>query len=134
MTPLLVYHTLFFRAGSGDAVAALPFIGGVVQLRILGNRDYLPVGEAFVVELEGLKDSDGAYANAAELTATVLDANDAELITPVDMDYVAGSHGTYQATMPGSLVLTAGEEYRVVVAGDGVNRVVPKTAQEHGGV
>lgn len=127
MNPLL-FNT-FFRSHDGLAEVTAT-IGGYVNIRILGSertRDFLRVGESFVVELEGVKAADGSYANALTLTATILDSDGTELISPQSMVYVTGSHGTYRYTMPNSLAIVADGRYRVVVDGDAY-RVRPMMA------
>jgi hypothetical protein len=108
----------FFRQGSGAAIAAPATIGGVVQIRFLGKpREFLPIGEAFVIEIEGLQDEDGEYENAlSNLFCTVEDSSETELVSPVAMSYVTGSNGTYRGTIPSSLSLTSGVAYYPVLA------------------
>lgn len=114
MNPL--YLNTFFRQGSGAAIAVVPNLRGVMGLFLQGYRDFIPIDQAFYVVLEGLQDGDGDDVNDATLTATIHTANDVELVTPQAMTYTAGSHGTYKAAMPATLVLTEGEPYDVIVS------------------
>lgn len=133
MNPAII--NTFFRQGSGAAIAVTPNLGGVVSLFLQGYRDFIPIDQAFYVVLEGLQDGDGDYVNDAVLTATVHNASGTELVSPQDMDYVTGSHGTYKAAIPATLVLTAGEPYDIIVSSvpaGTVERRITRFARNYG--
>lgn len=79
----------------------------------------LPIGEDVLVEWRAAKNSaTDEFVNDATMRFTLKDAADADVSGAVNltMDYVAGSDGIYQGTLPASVTsgLTEGATYWVV--------------------
>lgn len=75
-----------------------------------------------VVEVSGLKNEvSGAFLNAATVTATLVDAEGAEVageVWPKTLTYVTGSDGIYRATLPYTMSLVAGSRYEAQISVD----------------
>ncbi len=82
------------------------------------------------IELDGLKLSDGSFANDATLTFTLKDT-DGDAISGAEniaMAYVASSNGKYQGTLESSVSLVSGTTYYLEITSSrgtlrGFNRV-----------
>lgn len=78
------------------------------------------VGNTSVIELDGLADHEGNYENDATVTLESLaDKESGAAVTgvsvPVTLNYVSGSNGKYQASVPPGIEITAGALYSAVV-------------------
>jgi len=75
------------------------------------------------IELRNLKNEvTGDYLDAATVTVTLVDSNDAEVsgeTWPLTMSYVTGSNGVYRATFSDTLSLTKLAKYTAKVTADG---------------
>lgn len=130
-------HPLAVTAGSVTLVGLNTTItwGGIVKLRVIGNRDFLPIGENFIVELEGLRTLAGGFDNTqTTITCAIKNSLGVNVASPQAMPYVAGSNGTYRTTWTSTLPLIDDSLYTIVVSsGNGaVQREVDKFAREHG--
>ena len=70
------------------------------------------------LELDELRDPDGAYINTATVTATLLDSDGEEVegVTwPVTLEYVEESDGKYQGILDDAIELVDKEIYTLVV-------------------
>jgi hypothetical protein len=78
--------------------------------------DVLYIDNTGIVEVQNLRDVDGAFINDAtvtleDITAVVGGASVTGITYPLAMAYVTGSDGKYRALVPDDAGLTAGESY-----------------------
>lgn len=77
-------------------------------------------GSDTTIELVELRNGiTGEYIDAATVTVTVIDINDAEVSGaswPITMTYVTASNGKYRATLPAALVLAKRARYTANVS------------------
>lgn len=76
------------------------------------------IGNDMRLELDELRDPDGAYINTATVTATLLDSDGEEVegVTwPVTLEYVEESDGKYQGILDDAIELVDKEIYTLVV-------------------
>jgi hypothetical protein len=83
------------------------------------------VGNDNVVELNELKDVDGAFDNAATVTFTLRNFDDdADVQAQTSMPYVSSSDGKYRGTIADTTALVDGVKYRVQITATGAGSEV----------
>ena len=93
------------------------------------DKDLKTIGVFFAdndneVVLKGLREGlTGAFVNNASLTFTVYDLCENALSggSAISMPYITASNGNYRGILPGTVGISAGTQYRVVITASNYN-------------